>query len=486
MSTEGKLDAFPTEILLKIISYLNAHDYAQVARICKRLNEMVEPLIWTDIELHEEGYHESKSELNEPPPVRPADLRPYHPKQSWGCGQGARDKAENLFTMLQSLHKEDPDRLQLITKRVKHLCTVIEPTWRPRTENYEIIDPQGIQVWHLLPYFSNLETLEIHGDSFYSQESEEPVSEIKGPTPRLRFAKLSGYLPRAVPAWVLKAGETLERLELGMLDRPISTNLSNDPEFTPLPEEKRPPKEKLDSDDDEWVYENDDDDEKSDWGSLFEECVIPRPLGGYLSSYSNASFVLPKLKHLSLCQPAESYYHDSCRDYSWSSRAEAACLDDWGTILRASITTLETLVLEQRPAAEYIEGDGYSETDWMEENTAPSASGSLLGKVQRIISAGEGPKALKSVYLYGIAAWQDEDGTPYRELPSGRLMHFLKDLGIKCQVRFGQWCYFDNGPGTTSWATWDGAFDEEEEEEDYDEEEEEGEKRKWDTILIQV
>ncbi|KAF4971289.1 hypothetical protein FSARC_1859 [Fusarium sarcochroum] len=485
MFTEGKLGNLPTEILLKILSCLDAHDFTKVARTCKRLDDMVEPLIWTDIELHEEGYHESKSELNEPPPVRPADLRPYHPKQGWDRGQGASMKAESLFTMLQSLHKEDPDRLQEITRRVKHLCTVIDPTWRPRTKGYEIIDPQDIQVWYLLPYFSNLETLELHGDSSYTQEVEEPVLEITSPAPRLRFAKLSGYLPRAIPAWVLKAGETLERLELGMLDRPISTNLSNDPEFTPLPEEKIARGEKQDSGDNEWVHD-DDDDNRSDWGSLWEECVVPRPLGGYLSDYDNGSLVLPKLKHLYLYQPAESNFLNSCLDYSWSSRAEAACHGDWHTILGASIATLETLVLEQRPAADYIEGDGYSETDWMIQNTTGSASSSLLRMVQETMSTGKNPEALKSVYLYGMVAGEDEDGIP---LPSSRLMRFLKDRGVKCEARFGQWCYFDRNTGITSWACWEGAphYGEEDEDEHETEENEEKEpKMKWDTILAKV
>ncbi|KAF5019369.1 hypothetical protein F66182_8619 [Fusarium sp. NRRL 66182] len=468
MSIESRLETLPLELHLHIFSSLTPPDLARLARTCKCLCEAAEPLIWTDIELHEIGYHESKAELNVPPPMRPPESRPYHPRQNWGCGQGA-----SLFCMLQTLHKQDPERLQQLTRRVKHLCTVMVPRWRLTEggdENSEpSLDPQGIPVWHLLPYFSNLETLELHGDSLYSEKNGEHVPEMTGPTPRLRYAKLSGYIPRAVPAWVLKARETLQHLELGMLDRPISTCLSSNPDFKPLPEEKL----------------STDEDGGSDYGSLCEDAVIPRPLGGFLPSHGSASLVLPKLKRLHLCQPAPSSYYDSVLDYGWSTRAEAACYADWRQILQASISTLETLVLEHRPAAEYIEGDGMGEIEWMEGNVSSDAGASLIDMVQEIIASGREPGALRSVYMYGIAAGEEDDGTPYLEIPAGRFMQFLQGCGITCEARLGRWCYFDSSPGTVSWSNW--AADDEEEEEDEDDEDEDHEpKMAWDSILSKV
>ncbi|KAF4956077.1 hypothetical protein FGADI_4102 [Fusarium gaditjirri] len=71
-----------------------------VAQASRRLNQITIPLLWNDIELHEEGYHESSHELKVPPPGRDPARRPYHSKQKWGNGQGARMKAAQFFERL--------------------------------------------------------------------------------------------------------------------------------------------------------------------------------------------------------------------------------------------------------------------------------------------------------------------------------------------------------------------------------------------------
>jgi hypothetical protein len=456
MSSNQWLEMLPSELHLRIISHLTPHDLSKLACTCQRFNGIITPLIWDDIELHEDGYHESKHELDVPPPARDPARRPYHPRP-WEYGQVAEMRAEAFFTMLQTTHKQDFERFEHITKRVRHLCTVIDPSWQPRNKIYDIIDPEGIQVWQLLPYFSNLETLELYGNPGYNDWNKKAV-EILGPTPRLRFAKLWGYMPRAVPAWLLRSGETLERLELGMLDRPISTCLATNPECPPLPSEN------LNAD-----AEGDDD--ESDYGSLYAENVIPRPLGGYLSSYDSDDLVFPKLKHLYLCQPSESLYFDDFKEYGWSKRAESACHDDWRRIMQSCVGTLETLVLEQRPAAEYIEGDCVSELEWMEGRTTSDASRALCDMTHGVLAADES-LALKRIFFYGMLV-----------SPSGnRLMSLLKDRGVAREARLGQWCYFDNGPGTVYWCHWDAASDSEDEE-DEEEEEEEYEKMRWNSLL---
>ncbi|QGI86277.1 hypothetical protein CEK25_013006 [Fusarium fujikuroi] len=448
MSSSPTLDFLPSEIQLQIFSQITAHDLSIIARTSKRLNEIATPLLWNDIELHEEGYHESRHEIKIPPPARDPARRPYHPKQKWGNGQGARMKASQFFEILQSMHKQNTNRLQAITQRVRHLCTVIDPSWRPVDKDNDSVDTETVQVWHLLPYFSNLETLELYGDYYYSEEAEEQVPKILGSPPKLRFLKLSGYMPPEVPAWLLRAADTLERLELDMLDRPISTCLSNDPDFTPLPSEK--------------INTDDGSVSESDYGSLVDDMIIPRPLGNIFTDYGDYNLKLPKLKHLFLGQPAESCSSNDFATYSWSKRAESACYDNWLRILLASMKTLETLVLEQRPAADYIEGDGYSEDMWMDERAL----------------------CLKQVYLYGIVAGLEEDGTPFLDFPAGKFMQFLRDRGVECEARRGKWCFFDKQSGSVDWCPWDAASEDEEEEEDMDEDAEP--KAKWDTVLAKV
>ncbi|KAF9767179.1 hypothetical protein IL306_000307 [Fusarium sp. DS 682] len=459
MASPPTLDTLPSEIQLQIFSQVTPHDLSVIARISKSLNEIVTPLLWNDIEFHEEGYHESNHELKVPPPARDPTRRPYHSKRLYG--PGTRMKAVRFFGILQRMHRENPGRLEQITKRVKHLCTVIDHLWRFVERNNDFLVLGGIQVWHLLPYFSNLETLELYGGWYYSEEEEKQVSEITGPPLKLRFLKLSGYMPREVPAWLLKAGDTLERLELDMLGQPISTQLSHDPErFKPLPSEK--------------LGMNDDD--ESDYGSLSGEIVIPRPLGDFLTAYEG-ELRLPKLRHLLLGQPAQSTESSDFMEYSWSKRAETSCYDNWRKILKASIKTLKTLVLEQRPAADYFENRGCSEEEWMEERICSHASQTLLEIVETAISEADSV-SLGSVYLYGIAAGTEEDG-----YPAGEFMQFLEDRGVECEARRGKWCFFDKQDGTVVWCPWDAAYDSDEDEdigENY------GSKTKWDTVLMKV
>ncbi|RBR06891.1 hypothetical protein FVER53590_11205 [Fusarium verticillioides] len=475
MPSNPTLDTLPSETQLQIFSQIAAHDLSTIARTSKRLNQIATPLLWNDIELHEEGYHESRHELKVPAPARDPARRPYHLKQKWGNGQGARMKASQFFEILQIMYRENPDRLQQITPRVRHLCTVIDPSWRPVNEEDDSVDGEAIQVWHLLPYFSSLETLELYGDYYDSQEVEEQVSEILGSPPKLRFLKLSGYMPREVPAWLLKAGDTLERLELDMLGRPISTYLSNDPHFTPLPCEK--------------INTDDGDASESDYGSLADDMIIPRPLGNIFTDYGDYKLKLPKLKHLFLGQPAESCHTNDFATYSWSKRAESACYDDWLRILEASMKTLETLVLEQRPSADLIEGDGYSEDMWMEERAWSHASEILLDMVETVISSETNQLPLKRVYLYGMVVGLEEEGSSFLDFPAGKFMQFLKDRGVECEARRGRWCFFDRQSGSVDWCSWDAAEEDKEEEgEDMDEDKDQDAKpkTKWDALLAKV
>ncbi|KPM41890.1 hypothetical protein AK830_g4646 [Neonectria ditissima] len=463
-SSTPSLVTLPDELFLAITSCLTPHELARLMRTCKRFNALVEPIFWTNIELHEVGFHESSAELKEPPPFIPVSERLYHRKQPWGSGQGAQVKAEKLFLLLQLLHDEDFDRMQELTKRVRNLCTVIEPGIGPwdevKQERKDVI-----QIWQLLQFFTNLETLELHGDHYYSEEYELDTPEFTAPPLNLRFAKLFGYIPKSVARWVIRAGDSLERLELGMLDRPISTSRSSEPNFSPLPEENLA----------------EPDDEYSDWGSLREETVIPRPQSGFLPDVGQLS--LSRVKHLSFCQPSPG--DGSSIDYSWSSRAEDACLDDWQGLIQAAGPTLETLVLEQRPAAEYIEQDGVSELEYLRRDSG-SGNGPLVGMVMSLVANNVLPE-LKKVYLYGMVAGEDVNRRPSEDFSAGRLMTLLEARKIQCEARLGQWCPFDDSPGYAFWASWDGEESEDDYEDEEDEEyEDEESKMKWNTLLASV
>ncbi|KAL6915675.1 hypothetical protein FSST1_007170 [Fusarium sambucinum] len=477
MSSYPGLESLPAEIQLGIFSQLPHHSLTQLARTSKHLSNIVIPLIWTDLEFHSTSFHKTSSELNVPPPFRSPASRKCFPAMRYNTGSR---EAEAFFNTMQTLHVENPARLEHVAKRIKHICTGVDPQWLPRTRDYETIYPNAIRVWGLLPYMTNLESLEIHGSSLYGGgRTGDPLEQLEGPTPRLRFAKLSGYVPRAVAEWVLKTGDTLERLELGMLDRPISSSHDSNPHFAPLPHEKL--KKEKDDDEDIEAGSDDSDDDESDWGSLRGEAVIPRPLGGFLTSFQDQDkeLKLPKLTHLYLFQPAESDYENSCHEYTWSKRAEKACHSDWRQILQASLPTLKTLVLEQRPAADYIENDGLTEMEWMENRTSPAASKNLLEMVGAVLEADKSQGLLECVYLYGIfvGLLEEDEGIPDPAEAAGRFMQFLQGCGVECEARVGQWCFFNYDDGK---AMWDACCDSEDEMEDGDE------SMRWDDMLCIV
>ncbi|KAF7552904.1 hypothetical protein G7Z17_g3957 [Cylindrodendrum hubeiense] len=450
---QASLEAIPNELLVQIAAFLGHHDLAQLNRTCKCINTLVQPRIWHSIELHTADYHESSEELSNPPPFIPISQRACHSSEKaverYTRSHIQENKAEKLMDMLRNYHATNQGRLQELCSHVKNLCTGVDSNVRRHVWGKE-----GTSVWHLLPYFTNLETLELHGDPM-----DQFVEKITAaPLPFLRFAKLFAYIPREVAQWVIKSAPTLERLDIGLLDRPISSDLDNNPEFRPLTQDKL----------------NQDSDGDSDYGSLIEDAVIPRPLGGFLPDDFDED--LPRLKVMHLLSTANTPDDSSFTEYGWSRRAEKASLKDWRRLLLASNETLETLVLEHRPGAEYIEGDGLCEEEWLKMNKDGNNNRALVHMVQKLLTDRTSFPMLKNVYLYGFAVGNNSNLQPGETTPGGRLMLDLENRGVQCEARLGKWCYFDGGPGYTFWCNWNGG----------DEDGGSDTEDKWDTILAQV
>ncbi|KAK7432254.1 hypothetical protein QQZ08_001199 [Neonectria magnoliae] len=444
----ASVESLPNEISAAIAHQCSFDALAQLSLTCKRLNAIAQPCLWSDIELHEQGFHESSAELKAPAPFKLPSQRAYHNGGEREWPQDTRIKAEKLFKMFQALHRHDETKLEELASRVKNLCTVVDPTWRPDADEAD----NPIPVWYLLPYFTNLETLELHGDWHIT---EETGSDIEGPPlAKLRFAKLHAYLPRAVGTYVLRSGAILERLELGMLDRPISTNLAYNSHFRP--------EENLGKDGD------------SDYGSLSGDAVIPRPQGDFFPS---SPVSLPNLRHLYLCKASKSGQLHTAYDYTLSSRAERAALETWREILLTSSPTLETLVLDHRPGAEYIENDTYTEAEYLREEKSGSGDVALVAMIEGVLFEKDAFPKLRQVYLNGLVVSHTSDGGPLDLVPGGRLMRRLQQRKVKCEARLGRWCFFDHDHGATDWATWDGDSD--------DDDDDDGEV-KWDTVLASV
>ncbi|KAH7234461.1 hypothetical protein B0J15DRAFT_570845 [Fusarium solani] len=416
MHIHSTLLYLPREILSNITSYLLPPQLAQLSYTCQYLSQHVEPLLWRSIELHKPGYHAPSVEPNSAPPIRPVSfLRWSYKTMSWTAFLRASHRAEAFFTLLQRLHRYDPEQLRRLASRVKSLCAVIKPDWQPHTAETDVPEGGIIQFWQLLPFFTNLEKLELHGDIVSKSKYEQATPEITAQPLQLQVAKLFGYIPRTVENF------------------PLSRNRS----------------EGEGSGDEREAYEIDDND-------FFTNSTIPRPLVKFLPSSRGLEFsselTLPRLKHLHLCQPCKGSY-DSY-EVAWSISAQARCLSNWREILLACSNTLEVLVLEQRPScdSEGMVMDELGEVDVIEEDDDGRRHRSLIKMVKRLFTS---DRALAKVK-------QDALGNPTDRFPSGRFMGFLESRGIECEARQGHWFVYDHKPGFEFRKSLDGLYGTEE------------------------
>ncbi|CAG9985003.1 unnamed protein product [Clonostachys byssicola] len=403
-----------------------------------------EPELWSFLEFHQSDYHHLW-DLDVPPHFIPPAKR--HPRpitastDQYNQHNKCQQRGEKFFKMLQESYDDNPARLQVVCYRVTHLCTVVHP--------------EGPLCGIILSFFQNLETLELHGTDPKADFEEIPEHEITWPSlPRLRFARLFGHIPRNIVKWIMRSSSTLERLEIGLFDRPICPGEDGRDIYDPLPEEAI------------GTMENG----TPDYGSLHEGVLIPRPMGGFLPD--DVELDLPKLKHLFLCSSArdprsrgdfgledgdfdwDEVYDGYMMQYSWSTRAEEATFAAWRRLLLGCRESLEVLVLDQRTGAEYIEMDEFGRDDYVSLNRSGRINHALVALVQDLITDKNLFPALKWVYLYGFAVGVRPETRPNAKAPGGRLMLALRERGVQCEARLGGWCCFDYTRGSSDWVNW--------------------------------
>ncbi|KAF5579224.1 hypothetical protein FPANT_9694 [Fusarium pseudoanthophilum] len=414
----ASLNSLPCEILLQIIRDSSPQELCRLSYTCKRLASIAGGCLWRDIELHEKGYHESSVELNEPLPYKPPH-RFYHDSKRVGWQSDISQRAKSLFTMLQALHAHDKGRLRDIAGRMKSLCTVIEPEWKPDENSVA----ESVSVWKLIPYFKNLEYLELH--SLHGNSDCRELEEIpERPLIKLRFAKLFAYIPRSVATYILRSRETLERLELGMLNQPL-------PNTVCISEQDA-------GNHGRWDHE--------------PRGVIPRPLGNFVP---DGRFSFSSLRHLYLCSPCNGRGDYFNQHNAWSTAAERDSLEAWKRLILASSRILETLVIEHRPAAGIEDNEGFSEDEFLSTGKTGAANRALVDAIGDIIIDKERLPRLKRVYLYGFVAGKSYV-TSSVYTPGDWLIHGLGAREVICEARRGRWCLFDQDSGETKWAKWTG------------------------------
>jgi hypothetical protein len=418
------MDSLPEEIVSIIMANATAHELTQLSRTCKRLNRLTEPVLWTNIGFHCYTFHEAFNS-NHPSPIISAS----HRFDDWDAGYLGQWKAQAFFAMLHDMLFEDIGRLKQLCTRVESICTMVR---------------SKIDLWQILPYFTNVKALELYGDPLYfDQHAHRSFCPSSPILTKLRYVKLEGSIPTAVAKWILESCSSVERLELGLLDKPRESRATLEDDFPRLPED---------------IYSPPDD---PTYGRLRGWAVIPRPLSGYVPFHKDAPpFRLSRLRHLHLWQPSQSYLSARMVSYFWSTSAEVSAHKDWENVLQASCETLETLSVEQRIGIEHGDGAVDDAEGFFRSDQDGHGSERLMNMLERALTAREFP-ALKRVYLKGIVVGSKRRGEPIGDVPGGRFMRFLENQGIACEARLGEGLWFDGEEGT---AEWDASDDDREQE----------------------
>ncbi|RBR23824.1 uncharacterized protein FIESC28_03440 [Fusarium coffeatum] len=396
------MDLLPDEILSFIVAHATAHELVQLSRTCKRLNRLAEPQLWTNIDFHHQSFHEL-SDSRHPLPKTSTPQRFY-------CGEPKFEysgayKAEDFFKMLQDLLAENVERLMQLCARIKSICTAVE---------------LDMDFWRFLPYFINIKTLELYGDlSYRCQEAHKPFDPSAAPLTKLHYVKLDGTIPRPIVAWILSSCSNVEWLELALLDRPISSRETIEDDFPRLPGDLYSPPE----------YPT--------YGRLTGWAAITQPLSSFLPCLKDGtSLMLPRLRHLQLCQPSQSNLSMRMVDYFWSTTAEVAAHKDWEKILEASCATLETLVVEQRIGIEHGDEAVNDADGFFRRDQDGLGSERLIDMLERVVIR-KGFSVLQRVYLKRIVVGSEKRGKPIGDVPGGRFMRLLEKMGVECKARLG-------------------------------------------------
>ncbi|KAM0187798.1 hypothetical protein ACHAPI_010949 [Fusarium lateritium] len=339
--------------------------------------------------------------------------RLYH----WSLSTPGYWKVWKFLEILRNLLSRDTDRFKILCARVRSICTVLEG--KP-------------DFWPLLPYFVNLEALELHGCNQEVAEGRHTAFDVRAPPlSKLRFVKLVGYIPACTISWLLASGDTIEQLELELLEEGIPVAQELEEILQDHPEDTHSPL-------------------REDRGGTVEGwSSIPRPLSGFLPRRDNREhyLLLPKLRYLHLCQPSDNNLDSELmQNYFWSTHAEAAAHKDWKRILRASSQTLETLVVEQKIGIEDTDPEYEREHQFIRSDQDGLQSERLIKMLESVLSRDTFP-VLDSVQLKGIAV--------VANTPGGKFMELLKGMDIRCEARLGDSCAFDMADGVASLVNWE-------------------------------
>ncbi|KAJ7355813.1 hypothetical protein DFH08DRAFT_508794 [Mycena albidolilacea] len=367
------LDSLANELRMHICSFPRHHDLCALMRVNRAFHSLIEPMLYSNMELHRPGYHEH---YKYPDAISSGERRNYHENDAGDYledtfYQDLRYTAQ-AFDLLKAFENPDGDniqpcvrtsRSQAIANQVRFLCLETDLSH----DEQKLVDP-----WGTIASFRNIEHLELtvgwpYNYKGWDSATQAFVSMDHPPLGKLRTVRLRGYFPKEFVQYVCQGATGITDLGLALLDRPIGSSGYGNERRNPPPGWKHIEPE---IDGDAWLDGEDEDtasDKDSD-GEDFEheECVAPRALPTLLDSGIDLAAHFSSLTRLTLCRPTESLNPGlDMQGVYVSLKSDLAILSEWAALIGATRGTVEHLVLDQRPFAEQIETDSTGDTEFL-------------------------------------------------------------------------------------------------------------------------
>jgi hypothetical protein len=388
----SSMEQVPTDVFACIVEHLCMGDLCALSRVTKAYHALVQPLLWTVIEMHASDFHvktthkelraEEAAERKLPPyNTGPPDKERYYTDYK---ADSRGEEFLKTFSDDQTFKKELREgRKEELVALVQWLCLPTK-TKAPSTLS------------HAFAHFVNLQHLEI--SMFWERNPGMDV--LQAPLPglrRLRTLKLRGYLPKEFVRWLLSEPDQIEELQLAILDRPVGSPNFGEKWWNPPPPENRRPESMEDMTEEERakVLEHEDLTDGEWIAARALACLTPEIMSRLVS-----------LKKLYLCKPHSGSKTDEDILY-FSTPSDERILQEWNALLKATGKTLQHLTLDQRPVAQENCGDGTSNRGYMLECVnGPSYTRFVEMVLPALIESKSYPN-LEVIRLFGFEAHEE-------------------------------------------------------------------------------
>ncbi|KAF2186922.1 hypothetical protein K469DRAFT_705452 [Zopfia rhizophila CBS 207.26] len=415
------IDVLPSELFFRVTTFLRHHDLTVLTRVSRKFHEIIQPLLWTKIELHRPSFHEDyahkelrgeEEAMNRPYQL---DSTTWRPENKWKMDMEWEPKLTEFISIFEEDTMADRARARHLASMTRWLCLTVVPYLDDRHKR---------DVWNALAMFTNLEYLEV--SAFWSSDNEVvPLKLDTPPMSKLRTVKLRGYVPADFVRHVCQNAPGITELQLALLDAPIGSSLYDN--------RKNPPP-KAHAEDYEGMTEQELDalDDVENFES--EECVAPRPLACLNSGIISR---LTSLTCLYLCRPSKAKDFDNeyaFHDIYVSVPADKRALYEWAALIRATRSTLVHLTFDQRPVGDENEPDGTRNTEFMVYYCHGPGYQRFVDIVLPVLLEDDAWPALRSIHLFGFET-DGRDISKYIPNYTGRI-HRGVDLKRQLSERF--------------------------------------------------